>query len=379
MNINGFSFSLTANDANSSARAGVLQTPHGIVATPQFIPVGTLATVKGLEPQDLHMAGASIVLANTYHLMQRPGIEVLEAAGGLGRFMGWDKATLTDSGGFQVFSLADTRKVTDDGVEFRSVYDGNLIHMTPESVYQLQRSIGADIIYALDECPPYPCEHRDVASAVERTTGWADRFLKAWKVGNDNGERQAPVLVIQGGVFEDLRRRSVEELAGLEPAGFAIGGLSVGEPRNAMLEMAQLCSGMLPAEHPRHLMGVGTPEDILNAVGAGIDLFDCVLPTRNGRNGQAFTSSGVQNLRNAQYRQSQLPLDDQCTCYACSNFTVAYLHHLIATGEILGLRLVSLHNIHYYLQLMAGVRKHIQQGDFGNWSIQIREQWRAES
>lgn len=342
------------------------------------MPVGTLAAVKTLSPEELKTAGVSILLGNTYHLQQRPGVDIVAQNEGLARFMGWNGPTLTDSGGFQVFSLSATRKVSEEGVEFRSVYDGSLMKLTPEITLGLQKSIGADIVVALDECPPYPSEHDEVDRATELTTRWAERFMTAWR-NDESRERhnQAPFVVVQGGVFEDLRRKSVSQLKDLGSFGFGIGGVSVGEPQTDMLRVAELCCSQLPAEKPRHLLGVGSPQDILGAVAAGVDMFDCVMPTRNGRNGQAFTSRGTVNMRNATHRTDQSPLDEECSCYACTNFTRSYLHHLFETGEILGLRMLSLHNITYYIKLVNSAKKAIKENSYTAWSIEINDGWRS--
>lgn len=340
------------------------------------MPVGTLANVKTLSPAELSEAKAHIVLGNTYHLRQHPGVEIVEEAGGLSKFMGWKGPTLTDSGGFQVFSLSNTRKVTEDGVEFRSVYDGSLVNFTPESVLGFQQGIGADIIVALDECPPYPAEFNDVERAVDLTARWAERFITAWKTTRDNRDRyQAAFLVVQGGVYPELRRRSVAQMAELDPPGFCIGGVSVGEPHEEMYKAATVCCEELPDEKPRHLLGVGTPHDILAGIEAGVDMFDCVMPTRNGRNGQVFTSHGVVNLRNSQWAHDQNHLDDNCSCYACQTFSLSYLHHLAVTGELLGMRLLSLHNITFYLSLVTAARNSILSGCYDSWRKKTELEW----
>ena len=372
-------FKIHYRDAGTPARAGSIKTVHGVINTPAFIPVGTVASVKTLSPLELTQAGVQVVLGNTYHLSQQPGTDVISACGGLASFMGWNGPTVTDSGGFQVFSLSSTRKVSEEGVSFRSVYNGNPLVLTPESTLRLQREIGADFIYALDECTPFPAEHEEVARAVSLTTRWAERFLLEWERTIEESDfSQVPVLVVQGGVFEDLRKISVEQLTELSPASFAIGGLSVGEPFEEMIRIAALCCEWLPDDKPRHLMGVGTPSDLLAAVEVGVDLFDCVIPTRNGRNGQAFTSGGVVNIRNACYRLDREPLDPQCESYACRSFTRSYLHHLFLIGELLGMRLLSLHNITYYMCLMKGAREALEEGRFIKWKEQISTGWDEE-
>lgn len=366
-------FRITAGDSNSSARCGVITTDHGEANTPFFLPVGTAATVKTLTPDELRDSGAQIVLSNTYHLSQQPGTKLLELNGRLGKFMGWDGPTLTDSGGFQVFSLSPTRKLTEEGVSFRSVYDGSLLHLTPESALSIQRSIGADIIYALDECAPHPSTYEETKRASELTTRWAKRFLTAWEETKEDCDwHQAPFLIVQGGMYDDLRRMSAEQLSEIDPPGFGIGGLSVGEPRETMRAMTELVCSVLPDEKPRHLMGVGTPHDLLDGITAGVDMFDCVLPTRNGRNGQAFSSTGSLNLRNAAFRQDLNPLDEECDCYCCRTFTRSYLHHLTAAGELLGMRLLSLHNLTFYHKLMTGAREAIACGRFSEYSAEVR-------
>ncbi len=369
-------FTVTARDPNSSARCGIISTDHGDVVTPLFLPVGTSATVKTLSPSELRDTKAQIILSNTYHLSQQPGIEVLRAAGGLGKFMRWDGPTLTDSGGFQVFSLSPTRKLTEDGVTFRSVYDGQLLNLTPETALSIQRAIGADIIYALDECSPYPSPYAEVKRATELTTRWAKRFLTAWQQSRQERDwNQYPFIVMQGGTFDDLRRLSSEQLSELDPPGFGIGGLSVGEPRELMQQMTALSCEILPQAKPRHLMGVGTPSDLLVGIDAGVDIFDCVLPTRNGRNGQALTSHGTLNLRNSRYRIDQEQLDSKCDCYCCQTFTRSYLHHLTVAGELLGMRLLSLHNLTYYQQLMSEARIAIVDGQFSKWRSNTEYEW----
>ncbi len=371
-----FSFDIIARDKKSCARAGVLQTPHGAVHTPVFTPVGTAATVKTLSPLELERAGAELILGNTYHLFQQPGLEVLRKAGGLANFMGWGRPLLTDSGGFQVFSLSDTRKVTEAGVEFRSVYDGKMMKLTPENAFEIQNAIGADVIVSLDECPPYPSKYEDVESAVELTARWAERFMdRALEGGRDGGNQQAVYLVVQGGVYEDLRNRSCGQVSQLNPFGFCIGGVSVGEPQAEMLKATMICCQNLPDEKPRHLLGVGKPEDMLLAIKEGVDTLDCVMPTRNGRNGQAFTSSGVVNISNERWKHEFAPLDEDCNCYACGNFSRAYIHHLFNNGEILGFRLLSLHNVTYYISLLNKARKAILDGVYDDWSKNELIKW----
>jgi len=368
-------FQTTATDG--AARAGILTTPHGIVRTPAFLPVGTVASVKGLGPDELRAAGVEMVLGNTYHLHHRPGEELVASMGGLAAFMGWNGPTLTDSGGFQVFSLSETRKIDEAGVAFRSVYDGRLVHLTPERAGDIQRALGADLIYALDECPPYPASRDEVDRATALTTRWAERFLSHLRQTSDKRSQQGLTVVIQGGLFDDLRVRSLEELALLDPDTFAIGGVSVGEPPQEMYRVAEICCSRLPSDRVRHLLGVGTPEDLLTCIGFGVDLFDCVLPTRNGRNGETFTSSGRIDLRLARFRSDQGPLDPICGCPACRNFSRAYLHHLTTAGELLGMRLLSLHNIAYYEHLMQQAQAAIVKGEFGQWKKTLVAGWKG--
>jgi len=356
----GFTFELRARCGK--ARRGVLATPHGEIDTPAFMPVGTRAAVKGLTPAQIAETTTQILLANTYHLMLRPGAEVVERLGGLHRFMAWDGPLLTDSGGYQVFSLAELRKIDDDGVEFRSHVDGASLRLSPESSISAQNQLGADIIMAFDECPPLPAESSVLHAAVRRTVLWARRSRDAHQRAD-----QALYGIVQGGLDLDLRRRCLEQLVELGFDGFAIGGLSVGEPQPAMWALLADFAAELPAERPRYLMGVGTPRDLVEAVAAGIDQFDCVLPTRNGRKSYVFTSRGTLRLRNACHRNSDAALDPACDCYACRNFSRGYLRHLFMSGEVLGATLVSIHNIHFYQSVMRRIRAAIEAGDFEAW------------
>jgi queuine tRNA-ribosyltransferase len=349
-------FEVTATDG--AARAGVLRTAHGDVPTPAFMPVGTKATVKSLHPDEVREAGAHILLANTYHLHFRPGEELVAELGGLHAFMGWNGPILTDSGGFQVFSLRDTiAAVDDEGVTFRSVYDGTAARFTPESVARIQAQLGSDIAMCLDVCPPAGVSAREAEEAVRLTTLWATRQREA---------RRAPGQLVfgiaQGGSDRDLRTRSIAELTGLDFDGYALGGLSVGEPRPEMLDTVGWAAPLLPAEKPRYFMGIGDPEGILDVIARGVDMFDCVLPTRLGRTGTALTSHGRLNLRNAQFMRDPRPLDERCSCPACTRFSRAYIRHLVNQQELLGLRLLSLHNLRYLLDLTAGARAAIQAG-----------------
>jgi queuine tRNA-ribosyltransferase len=351
-----FEFELIAADPQTGARAGRFHTPHGILNTPIFAPVGTAATVKAMRPADLRQMGAQLVLSNTYHLYLRPGDELIRDLGGLHRFMGWDGPILTDSGGFQVFSLAETRQIDDDGVTFKSHLDGSMHRFTPEKSIAIQENLGADIIMAFDECPP-PDDYDYVKRSLTRTHAWAERCLQAKKRPD-----QALFGIVQGGVFADLREESARFLLPLDFPGYAIGGLSVGESKPDMHAMLEVLHPILPANKPRYLMGVGAPEDLVNGVIRGIDIFDCVLPTRIARNGAALVPGRRLNLRNAQYSHDPAPLDPNCRCYTCTNFSRAYLRHLVQANEILGHVLLTTHNIQFLLDLMSGLRQAIIDG-----------------
>jgi queuine tRNA-ribosyltransferase len=352
-------FEIAAEDARSAARAGTLHTAHGDVPTPIFMPVGTQATVKTVSPDELRQVGAHIVLGNTYHLYLRPGADLISEFGGLHRFMHWDRPILTDSGGFQVFSLADNRSISEEGVLFRSHIDGSEHLFSPESVVAVEEKLGADIIMPLDECTPYPCPRDYAEEAMERTHRWAERAKAAQRRSD-----QALFGILQGSAYADLRRRSAETLAAFDFPGYAIGGLSVGEPKDVMHEMLEACIPFLPRDKPRHLLGVGSPEDLLEGVLRGVDMFDCVLPTRVARNGTLMVRTGRVNIRNAQYERDARPVEEGCACYTCRNFTRAYLRHLFRSREILGLRLATIHNLHFVLDLMAQIRESIRQGRF---------------
>lgn len=357
-------FTLLHQDKNSKARLGKIKLPHGEVNTPVFMPVATNATVKCLSNDEITSCGPEILLANTYHLFLRPGMQVIKEAGDLHKFMNWEKPILTDSGGYQVFSLALLRKVHDDGVEFQSHIDGNKHFLTPEEVINLQTILNSDILMPLDECVHYPCDKDQADSAVERTTKWAQRSKKAFQAPDG----QLLFGIVQGATYEDLRKQSAEELIQICFDGYALGGLSVGEPDDLMYNI--LCStiGLLPNEKPRYLMGVGTPDQIIKAIAEGVDMFDCCVPTRYGRNGTAFTDNGKLIIRNSQYIHDFAPIDKNCRCFACQNHTRAYIRHLFNTHEILGLNLVSLHNIHYYLDLIRRVRQAIKEDKFSDFS-----------
>jgi queuine tRNA-ribosyltransferase len=353
-----FGFTLYHTDAGSRARLGRIETPHGTIDTPAFAPVGTQATVKALDPRDLQELGAELILGNTYHLYLRPGADVVAEMGGLHRFMGWDGPILTDSGGFQVFSLAEKRRVSDDGVAFRSHIDGSQHLFTPEMVVDVQERLGADIVMCLDECAE-PQDRTYNEQALARTHAWAER-CKAAQTRTD----QALFGIVQGGIFADLRRDSAEFLSGLDFPGYAIGGLSVGETKEQMHSMLDVTLPLLPAGKPRYLMGVGAPEDLLEAVARGVDLFDCVLPTRLARNAALFTRRGRLNLRNARFERDALPVDEGCGCYTCRHFSRAYLRHLFKAGELLAYRLATIHNVHFVLQLMRDIRESIADNRF---------------
>lgn len=371
----GLTFQLQHQDSISHARAGLIETDHGQIPTPIFMPVGTAGSVKAVSQQQLKEdVGAKIILGNTYHLYLRPGLQVLEAAGGLHRFNHWDGPILTDSGGYQVFSLASSRKITEEGVVFQSHIDGSKHLFTPESVMDIQRSIGADIIMAFDECPPYPSEYAYVQKSMELTHRWLDRCFTRFG-GQDNlyGYTQNLFPIVQGGTFADLRKASCEYIASKGAAGNAIGGLSVGEPTEMIYEYCGLCCSLLPADKPRYLMGVGTPWDILECISLGVDMFDCVMPTRNGRNAMLFTSEGVINIDNKKWEFDFSPLDTGIPCETSQYYSKSYLRHLIKAKEILGLTIASIHNLAFYLWLVAEARKHIMEGDFNSWRVEITE------
>jgi queuine tRNA-ribosyltransferase len=361
-------FSLLATDG--TARRGRLETPRGMVETPAFMPVGTAGTVKALGPDDLHAAGAQIILGNTYHLMLRPGEALVERAGGLHAFMAWDRPILTDSGGFQIFSLAARRSVSEEGVTFRSHLDGSPQQLSPERSVQIQERLGADILMAFDECPSADVDRAYLEESLERTARWALRCRDAW-----NRDRGALFGIVQGGLDPELRRRSAEQICALDLPGYALGGFSVGEEKRAMLHAVAYSARLLPSDRPRYLMGVGTPDDLLSCIAEGVDMFDCVLPTRCARNGLLFTSRGRLPIRNQQYAEDARPVDDRCTCYTCKTFSRAYLRHLFTSKELLSYRLNSLHNVTYYLALMAGARAAIAAGTFARYLAETRAGW----
>jgi len=347
-------FELIKECRRSKARLGRLHTPHGTIETPVFMPVGTQATVKGMMPEELKEMGTEIILSNTYHLYLRPGEDLINEAGGLHKFMNWDRPILTDSGGFQVFSLGPLRKVSEDGVTFKSHLDGSTHFMSPERATQIQMALGADIIMAFDECAPYPSTWEYTEAALQRTTQWAARCKEA-----HGREDQALFGIVQGGMYKDLRERSAKELMDIGFPGYGIGGLSVGEPKPLMYEMLEYTIPLLPTDKPRYLMGVGSPDCLIEGVMRGVDMFDCVLPTRIARNGTVMTSRGKLVIRNAENTRDFRPLDEECSCYACRNYTRAYIRHLFKAEEILGLRLTTIHNLYFLLTLMKKVRQAI--------------------
>jgi queuine tRNA-ribosyltransferase len=357
----GVRFELLATDG--AARCGRLATRHGVVNTPVFMPVGTRGTVKSLTPDDLRESGAQIVLANTYHLFLRPGADLVRELGGLHGFMGWDGPILTDSGGFQVFSLSKLRRISEDGVRFRSPLDGTEHALSPEQVIAIQQALGSDIMMPLDECLAYPSEHEATEASLALTLRWARRAQAA---AQSEGSVPGQVLfgIVQGGSFPDLRRRAVEETVALGFAGYAIGGMAVGEPKPMLHDLTELVASALPSEGPRYLMGVGKPEDLVEAVARGVDMFDCVLPTRNARNGQGFTADGPLSIKQARFARDPAPLEEGCGCYGCRRFSRAYLRHLWMSRELLAYRLLSLHNLSFFARLMAGMREAIAGGSF---------------
>jgi len=359
-------FELQAECPDTGARAGLLHTAHGVVETPVFMPVGTQATVKGVPQRDLeNELGAQIILANTYHLFLRPGHELIRKLGGLHKFMAWPRAILTDSGGFQVFSLSDLRKITEEGVLFRSHLDGDQHLFTPESVVDVQLALGSDIMMTLDECLAYPASHEAASQAMLRTVRWAQAASQHHRrVTDGTGSRSALFPIVQGSMFADLRRACVEELLPLDAPGYAIGGLSVGEPRSLSLEMTEVTAPLLPSDRPRYVMGVGMPEELPEYVARGVDMMDCVLPSRNARNGSLFTSEGRVSIKQTRYKDDPAPVDPNCTCYTCRTHSRAYLRHLFQAGEILFATLATLHNLHHYLDRMRQIRQSILLGRF---------------
>jgi len=363
----GFSFELIAQCPQTGARVGVWHTPHGPVETPRFMPVGTLATVKGLTPAQIASTGAQMILANTYHLHLQPGESIIERAGGLHEFMAWNQPILTDSGGFQVFSLSQLRQIKESGVTFRSPRDGRIIEITPEKSIQIQNALGADVIMAFDECPPTGVSHETMKASIERTYRWLERCLTA----HQRPQEQALFAIVQGGIYEDLRAAAAQSLVKLDLPGYAIGGVSVGEETSLIHRIVQITAPLLPENKPRYLMGVGTYREMAKAIASGIDLFDCVIPTRFGRHGTALVRGERWNLKNARFKEDFAPLDETCPCYTCQHFSRAYLNHLIKSGEMLGYILLSLHNIAELIRFTREIRQSILGGtfaqDFAPW------------
>lgn len=366
-------FELSKTDSQSKARVGTITTDHGLIHTPIFMPVGTAGTVKAVHQRELKEdIQAQIILGNTYHLYLRPGLDILEKAGGLHKFNGWDRPILTDSGGYQVFSLAGTRKIQEEGVMFKSHIDGSKHHFTPENVMDIQRTIGADIIMAFDECTPYPCEYGYARKSMEMTHRWLDRCIQ--RVDSTEGKygySQTLFPIVQGSVYKDLRKQSAEFIASRGREGNAIGGLSVGEPAEMMYEMTELVTDILPTDKPRYLMGVGTPANILECIALGVDMFDCVMPTRNARNGMLFTSEGIINIRNEKWKDDFSSIDPVIGDYASTFYSKAYLRHLTVSKEILAAQIASIHNLSFYLWLVGQAREHILAGDFAVWKDQM--------
>tara|TARA_B100001013_G_scaffold276450_1_gene176802 strand:+ start:121 stop:1278 length:1158 start_codon:yes stop_codon:yes gene_type:complete len=372
-------FKITQKDSRSSARTGLFETTHGTIQTPAFMPVGTLGTVKTFTPQELTFLDTEIILGNTYHLYLKPGDDIVKDAGGLHLFSGWTGPMLTDSGGFQVFSLARLNKISDEGVEFQSHIDGSKHFFTPEKSMSIQRNLGADIIMAFDECPPGKSDKKTVEKSVNRTTMWAKFCLKYLKENPSHFEwNQIFFPIVQGNIYPELRKNSIDELVSLASCGMAIGGLAVGEDKSAMLEMVSLCDEHLPVDQPRYLMGVGKPEDIVNAVSMGMDMFDCVIPTRNGRNGHIFTDEGVINIKNSKYKSDFTPIDKTSGSPFGTQFSKAYVRHLFNVNEILGVRIASTLNIAFFMKLMKNIRSKIESGEFGDWSKSFLEKWGKE-
>jgi len=361
-----FDFKLIKEDKKSEARLAELSTNHGEIETPIFMPVGTQATVKAMTSRELKEINSQIILANTYHLYLRPGDELIKKAGGLHEFMNWDRPILTDSGGFQVFSLSDLREIKEEGVYFRSHLDGSKHFISPEKSMQIQKNLGSDIVMAFDECPPYPAERDYVEKSLERTIRWAERCKKEMEASD-----QALFGIIQGGVYPELRKRSVEEMKKFDFPGYSIGGLSVGEPKEEMYKMLDYTTPIMPRNKPRYLMGVGTPEDLVEGIYHGIDMFDCVMPTRIARHGQVFTSKGRMTVRNAQYKDDFTPLDEECDCHVCQNYSRGYIRHLIKRNEILGVRLTTYHNLYFMLDLAEKIREALRNDNF----IEFREEF----
>lgn len=365
------SYELIHQDRKTGARRGVIHTPHGDIQTPVFMPVGTQAAVKAMRPEQVREMGAEIILSNTYHLYLRPGHELIREAGGLHRFMNWNRAILTDSGGFQVFSLGQLRKITEEGVRFQSHIDGSRHILTPEKAVEIQNALGSDIMMAFDECAPYPADREYIRDSMERTLRWLERC----KAAHRNRERQSLFAIMQGGMYRDLRRECAERMVEMDFPGYAIGGLSVGEPKEQMLEILYDCVDYLPQDRPRYLMGVGTPDYLFEAVERGIDMCDCVEPTRIARHGLATTSRGRINIKNARFERDFGPLDPECDCYTCRNYSRAYIRHVFKAGEMMSAMLLSNHNLHFLINMMAGMRKAIEEDRFTEFKKEFYDKY----
>lgn len=367
-----FSFRVLKNDRETKARNGEISTSRGKIQTPVFMPVGTQATVKGITPQELDAMNFPVVLCNAYHLYLRPGVELIKKAGGVHRFMAWDGHILTDSGGYQIFSLNDLFHVSENGVQFQSHIDGSTHDFTPEKAARVQMDMGVDILMTLDECPAFPCKYDDAAASMNRTVRWAKRCKDTWE-SHAHFKNSALFAIVQGSTYAELRRECADALRKENFPGYALGGLSVGEPKEKTFEMTHIVCDALPQDKPRYMMGVGTPEDILEAVSLGVDMFDCILPTRLGRNGCAFTSQGKINIKNVSLQDDFTPLDPSCACHTCTTYTRAYLRHLYKAEELLALRLLTLHNLHFYSALMENIRASILAGTFSSFKKQFSE------
>lgn len=364
-------YELIKTDKQTGARLGIVHTPHGSFETPTFMPVGTQATVKTMSPEELKEMESGIILSNTYHLWLRPGHEIIKEAGGLHKFMNWDRAILTDSGGFQVFSLSEFRKIEEEGVHFRNHMNGDKLFLSPEKAMEIQNALGSDIMMAFDECPPFPATHEYMKSSVERTSRWAERCLQAHARPGDQGL----FGIIQGGEYEDLRRQSASDLVSLDFPGYAIGGLSVGEPKDVMNRVLEFTTPLMPSDKPRYLMGVGSPDALIDGAIRGVDMFDCVLPTRIARNGTLMTSNGRLVVKGAQFARDFGPIDENCDCHVCKNYSRAYIRHLIKAEETFGIRLTSYHNLHFLMNLMKQVRQAIREDRLGDFREEFFEQY----
>ena len=369
-----FSFHLEHTDIGSKARAGIMETDHGTVQTPVFMPVGTQGSVKAMSPENLTETGAGIILGNTYHLFMRPGDDLIARHGGLQKWNGWNKPILTDSGGFQVYSLSDLNKINEDGVQFKSHWDGSSHLFTPENVIDIQKNIGSDIMMVLDECTPYPCDHDYALESNARTLRWAERAKRRWLESDSIHDYDQTLFAIaQGSIYKDIRKISIDSLVDLDFDGYAIGGLAVGEPKEQLYDITDYCTSLLPDMKPRYLMGVGTPEDLLTGIEMGIDMFDCVMPTRNARKGSVFTSEGKRVVRNGSFKDDNRPLDPNCDCNVCKNYSRSYIRHLINVNEILGLHLTTFHNLYYYIKIVRDARTAILENNYMLYKKEIIE------